>query len=149
MNGMKKAGRALEDIKIHVRIKLSALWAAVMFCYIYGDIFRLFQHGELQTMLDGKMWGTPVTQGLLVGTSMFIAIPSIMVFLSLVLKSGLNRWANILFGVFYTGVMLYTMTLPGTWAYYIFLGFIESVLTVLIIWYAWTWPKRATEDKGT
>ena len=134
------AGRPLDDIKIHVRIKLSALWAAVMFCYIYGDIFRLFQHGELQTMLDGNMWALPVTQGLLVGTSMFVAIPSIMVFLSLVLRPGLNRWANILFGVIYTGTMLYTMTFPGTWAYYIFLGFIEAALTGLIIWYAWTWP---------
>ena len=139
---MKKAGRALDDIKIHVKIKLSALWAAVMFCYIYGDIFRLFQLGELQAMLDGKMWALPVTQGLLVGTSMFIAIPSIMVFLSLVLRPGLNRWANIIFGVIYTGSMLYTMTWPGAWAYYIFLGFIEVALTGLIVWYAWTWPKQ-------
>jgi len=38
LNGIKKAGRALDDIKIHVKVKLSALWAAVMFCYIYGDI---------------------------------------------------------------------------------------------------------------
>ena len=39
-------------------------------------------------MLDGNMWALPVTQGLLVGTSMFIAIPSLMVFLSLVLQAG-------------------------------------------------------------
>ena len=142
MNGTKRAGRALDEIKIHVKIKLSALWAAVMFCYIYGDIFRLFQHGELQAMLDGKMWGLPVTQGLLVGTSAFIAIPSIMVFLSLVLRPGLNRWANILFGVIYTGTMLYTMMYSGAWAFYIFLGFIEITLTVLIVWYAWTWPRQ-------
>ena len=31
-------GRAvLDDLKIHVRFKLSALWAALMFCYIHGD----------------------------------------------------------------------------------------------------------------
>ena len=142
MNRTKKAGRALDDKRIHVKIKLSALWAAVMFCYIYGDVFRLFQHGELQAMLDGKMWGLPVTQGLLVGTSAFIAIPSIMVFLSLVLRPGLNRWANILFGVIYTGTMLYTMMYSGPWAFYIFLGFIEVTLTVLIVWHAWTWPRQ-------
>ena len=142
MNGTKRAGRPLDEIKIHVKFRLAALWAAVMFCYIYGDIFRLFQHGELQAMLDGKMWGLPVTQGLLVGTSAFIAIPSIMVFLSLALRPGLNRWANILFGVFYTGVMLYTMMYSGAWAFYIFLGFIEVTLTVLIVWYAWTWPRQ-------
>ena len=139
---MKKAGRALDDIKIHVKIKLSALWAAVMFCYIYGDIFRLFQLGELQEMLEGKMWSQPVTQGLLVGTSIIIVIPSVMVFLSLALMPDLSRWANILFGVSYTALMLYTMTSPGAWAYYIFLGIVEVALTVLIVWYAWTWPKQ-------
>ncbi len=142
MNGMKKAGTALDDIKIHVKIKLSALWAAVMFCYIYGDHFRLFQQGELQGMLEGKMWSLPVTQGLLLGTSILMAIPSVMVFLSLALKPNLNRWVNILLGVFYTAIMLITMTMPGAWAYYIFLGIVEVALTVLIVWYAWSWPKQ-------
>ena len=142
MNGMKKAGTALDDIKIHVKIKLSTLWAAVMFCYIYGDIFRLFQLGELQGMLEGKMWSLPVTQGLLLGTSIMMTIPSVMVFLSLALRPGLNRWANILLGVIYTGLMLFTMTSPGAWAYYIFLGIVEVALTVLIVWYAWSWPKQ-------
>jgi len=132
----------LDDIKIHVKIKLSALWAAVMFCYIYGDIFRLFQLGELQGMLEGKMWSLPVTQGLLLGTSIMMTIPSVMVFLSLALRPGLNRWANILLGVIYTGLMLFTMTSPGAWAYYIFLGIVEVALTVLIVWYAWSWPKQ-------
>jgi len=132
----------LDDIKIHVKIKLSALWAAVMFCYIYGDIFRLFQLGELQGMLEGKMWSLPVTQGLLLGTSIMMTIPSVMVFLSLALRPGLNRWANILLGVIYTGLMLFTMTSPGAWAYYLFLGIVEVALTVLLIWYAWNWPRQ-------
>ncbi len=140
MNGMKKAGTALDDIKIHVKIKLSALWAAVMFCYLYGDHFRLFQQGELQRMLEGKMWSLPVTQELLLGTSILMAIPGVMVFLSLALKPNLNRRVNIILGVTYTAIMLITM--PGAWAFYIFLGIVEVVLTVLIVWYAWGWPKQ-------
>jgi hypothetical protein len=38
----------LDDIKIHVKLKLSALWASVMFCYIYGDYFELYKPGKLQ-----------------------------------------------------------------------------------------------------
>ncbi len=140
MNGMKKAGTALDDIKIHVKIKLSALWAAVMFCYLYGDHFRLFQQGELQRMLEGKMWSLPVTQELLLGTSILMAIPGVMVFLSLALKPNLNRRVNIILGVTYTAIMLITM--PGAWAFYIFLGIVEVVLTLLIVWYAWSWPKQ-------
>lgn len=129
----------LDDIRIHVKVKLSALWVSLMLCYIYGDIFRLFQHNALQEMLDGKMWGTPVTQWLLVGTSIVIAIPALMVFLSLVLKPALNRWLNIILSVFYIALMIFTM--QGAWLYYKFLGVIEIVLSSLIIWYAWTWPK--------
>ena len=76
---MKKA--ALHDIKIHVKLKISALWVSVMFCYIYGDYFGLYVPGALQRMLDGKMgpFG-PTTQGILIGTSLMMAIPSVMVF---------------------------------------------------------------------
>ncbi|MDQ6646842.1 MAG: hypothetical protein M3Y93_06390 [Pseudomonadota bacterium] len=44
----------LGDIKVHVCFKLSALWAALMFCDIYGDYFGLDVPGKLQGMLDGK-----------------------------------------------------------------------------------------------
>ena len=138
---MKKIGTALDDIKIHVRIKISALWVSVMFCYIYGDYFGLYPPGELQRMLEGKMGPLgPTTQGLLVGTSVMMAIPSVMVYLSLALRPNLNRWANIILGVIYMLIILITM--PGSWAFYIFLGIVEVVLTALIVWYAWNWPKQ-------
>ena len=88
----KKSGAALEDIQIPVKFKLSALWASVMFCYIYGDYFGLYQPGKLRGMLDGRMVPLgPTTQGVLLGTSIMMAIPSIMVFLSLALKPRLSR----------------------------------------------------------
>jgi hypothetical protein len=31
---------ALVDERIPTRTKLSALWASVMFCYVYGDYFE-------------------------------------------------------------------------------------------------------------
>ena len=133
---------ALDDTKVHVKLKLSALWAAVMFCYIYGDYFGLYAPGKLAEILAGKMEPLgPATQGVLVGVAIMMVVPSIMVFLSLVLPPALNRWANIVLGAAYTAIML--MTMPGAWAFYILLGIIEVVLTALIVWYAWNWPKRA------
>lgn len=132
----------LDDAKIHVRIKLSALWASVMFCYLYGDYFGLFKPGALQTMLDGNMGPLgPTTQGVLLGTTLMMAIPSAMVFLSLVLRAGVCRWANIVLGAAYTAIMLLTM--PGAWTFYLVLGAIEITLTLLIARYAWTWPKHS------
>jgi Family of unknown function (DUF6326) len=138
---MKNAGTVLDDIKVHVKLKISALWVSVMFCYIYGDYFWLYAPGKLQGMLEGKM--VPLgqtTQAVLVFTSATMAIPSIMVFLSLALKAKLNRWVNIILGVIYTLFVLITM--PGAWAFYIFLGSVDVVLTALIVWYAWNWPRQ-------
>ena len=71
-----------------------------------------------------------------------MAVPSVMVFLSLTLKAKVNRWVNIILGVIYTGVILMTMLIPGAWIHYIFVGIVEVVLTALVVWYAWKWPKQ-------
>ena len=138
---MDSTKRTLDDPRINVKAKLSALWASLTLCYIYGDYFGLYQPGALQRMLEGKMGPLgPTTQGVLLGTAILMAIPSVMVFLSLALKPNPNRWVNIILGVIYTVIMLITM--PGAWAFYIFLGVVEVVLTALIVWYAWNWPKQ-------
>jgi hypothetical protein len=76
----------------------------------------------------------------LLGMSAIMVIPSLMPFLSLVLPAAANRWANLVFGAIYTVIMILAIT--GGWHFYIFFGLIEIVLTALIVWYAWTWPKQ-------
>ena len=132
----------MEDVKINVKIKLAGLWAAVMFLYIYGDIFGFYKPGLIEEIITGEVAGMQITQVWVLGFVIMMAIPSVMVFLSLALKAKANRWANIILGIVYTVIMLVTMLLPGAWAYYIFLGIIEMALTVLIAWYAWKWPKQ-------
>lgn len=139
MTTTRSTPAALEDLKIHVKFKLSALWTSMMFCYVYGDYFGLYKPGSLQRMLDGQMGPLgPTTQGVLLGTALLMAIPSLMVFLSLALAPKLNRWLNIILGLTYTLVML--LTLPGAWTFYVFLGILEISLSLLIVWHAWTWP---------
>jgi len=141
MDSAKKPAPVLEDLKVHVKLKISALWAAVMFCYIYGDYFGLYKPGVLAEMMRGRMGPLgPATQGVLLGVAVMMAIPGVMVFLSLVLPPAVNRWMNITLGVIYSVIMLITM--PGEWMFYRFLGVVEIALTALIAWYAWTWPKQ-------
>ena len=130
----------LDDFKVHVRLKLSALWCSVMFCYIYGDYFELYQPGKLQEMLSGRTALGAVTQGALMGMAAVMAVPSLMIFLSLILPPAANRWINILLGAVYSVIMLLAM--QNSCRFYVLLGLIEIVLTLLIIWYAWTWPKQ-------
>jgi Family of unknown function (DUF6326) len=136
----KRAILALEDIKINVKFKLFALWSSVMFFYIYGDYFELYQPGKLQEMIAGRMALGVTTQGVLLGMAALMAIPSLMVFLSLLLPPPVNRWMNIIFGVVYTLVMI--LAIKGAWHFYVFFGLVEITLTALIVWYAWTWPKQ-------
>jgi len=128
----------LED----VRTKLSALWIAMMLLYIYADILSLFRPGQIEEIMDGLMGPFPVTQGSLVVASLLMIIPAVMVFLSLTLKPGVNRWTNIALGVLYTLVNISNL-IGESWAYYISFGVVEIVLTLLIVWYAWTWSNPA------
>ena len=130
----------LEDTPVPVRIKLAALWASAMFCYIYGDYFWLYRPGKLQGMLAGIIvpFGV-VTQANLLGATISMAIPSTMIFLSLVLRPSLNRWVNIVLGALYTVFVLLTMR--HAWAFYLFLGAVDMLLASAIVWYAWTWPR--------
>jgi hypothetical protein len=148
MASMNESTPASGEPEIPVRMKISALWTSVMFCYIYGDYFWLYRPGKLQEMLAGKMAPLgPVTQGVLLGTTLSMVIPSLMIFLSLVLKRAPNRWLNIILGVAYSLFVLVTM--PGAWAFYLFLGTVDIALTALIVWYAWSWPVQgARNGKG-
>lgn len=141
MNSADKTASALEDFKVPVKLKISALWTTVMFCYVYGDIFVLQQPGHLQELIDGTVWyGGPLTQGLLLSFAIGMAIPSVMIFLTLALKPTINRWTNIVLGAICAlGPIL---TMRGAWHFYIFLGVIEVVLMLLIVWYAWKWPRQ-------
>ena len=83
-------GIDLEDFKINVKFKLSALWTAVMFCYIYGDYFSLYVPKKIEGFINGDtMLDSPQK---LFAASVLMVIPSLMVFLSLVSKPKINKW---------------------------------------------------------
>jgi len=131
----------LADAPVPIRVKLSALWASVMFLYIYGDYFDLYKPGKLSSMMAGRTPVGPTTQGMLVVFTVMMTIPSVMVFLSLVLKPAFARIANIVFGILYSLVIVGTML--GAWKFTMVLGCVEIALTLAAAWSAWKWPREA------
>lgn len=129
----------LQEFRPPVQAKLSALWTAVMFCYVYGDFFSFFMPGRLARMNAGNMdplgAATPL---LLLGIAVAMAIPSLMVFLALVLPAAINRFANIIIAL--THAVLMPVTMIGAPLFYVFLGLVEMCLTLTIAAYAWRWP---------
>jgi len=136
-----KTGTILEDVKVNVKIKLSIMWATLMFIYLYVDFFGLFQPGALETILAGKVWVFEITQTWAMSAMLLMTVPSLMVLLSLVLKAKANRWLNIIMGILYIIVAIGSV-IGETWAYYIFGTIIELVLLLVIIWTAWKWPTQ-------
>lgn len=131
----------LENIGVGVRLKISALWIATLFLFAYGDIFGFFRPGQIEEVNAGEISGIEITEIFLFGASVYIAIASVMVFLSLILRPQITRWTNIVLPILYV-VSIVASVIGEDWVYFFFLSIVESVLLLLIIWYAWTWPKH-------
>lgn len=132
----------LIDFDVNIKIKLALLWAAVTFCYLYGDYFELYVPQKTSGLVSGdNLLNTPVKLFL---AAALLAIPALMVFLSVALKPSINRALNLLFGLFFTAIMamIATTSLAPWRAFYAFLAIVESCLTALVVWYAWKWPRE-------
>jgi hypothetical protein len=141
MNSNGTNSSDLEELKVNIKIKLSALWASVTFFYIYGDYFELYVPNKVQGIINGNsMLDNPIK---LFAASVLLAVPALMVCLSVILKTKINRRLNLIAGVFFTAIMLLiAVTSISEWrAFYVFYAIVESILTSIIVWYAWKWTK--------
>jgi hypothetical protein len=127
-----------EDVRIGVQLKISALWVAMLFLFAYGDIFGLFVPGHIDEIRGGKISGIEITQTFLLAASVYVAIASLMIFLTLVLRPTISRWANIVLPILYI-VSLVASVIGESWVYFWFLSIAEGAILLLIIWY-WRWP---------
>ncbi len=127
------------DPPVSTRIKISGLWVSLLFIFAYVDIFSLYRLDVAQGILDGKLYIFDVSQTFLALTTVYILIPSLMVFLTLVMPPKLNRWANIVVA------LLYALTIVGscigeTWIYFLLGSAVEVILLLVLVRYAWKMP---------
>ena len=80
-----------ESSPANVRIKLSALWAAMLFVFAYIDIFSQFRPDVRAQMEAGEVSGFTINDAFLTATTVYVLIPSLMVFGALVLQPRINR----------------------------------------------------------
>lgn len=115
-----------------IRIILSVLWILLMLCYLLGDVIRIYAGDFTPGKIDDK----PMTQIVLLGMAVFMLIPIVMAFLSLILPYSLDRSVNIIVPIF-----LFLFNLVGLPSYpsifdkfLITVGLGFNVLTVLCVW---------------
>lgn len=117
--------------KVDRKILISSLWLFAMLTYTYGDVVTLMdpvKHGSMK-----------LTEGFLLGGSIYMMIPITMVLLSRILTYRANRWTSIIAGAIMTITLTLTLFVAVPTLYYAFFTAIEIACTAFIAWFAWTW----------
>jgi len=130
---------------VPTRIKLSVLWAVVMFNMAFADIVGFLHPGALQRILDGAV-GLEPTPGLLFVFSVLIEVPIAMVFLSLVLSPAANRWVSVL------AVVLTAAFIVGggsATASYVFFAAVEMAAMAGVLIVTWRGMRAAAPRRRT
>ncbi len=134
----------LDPAPVDTRVKISALWASMLFVFAYVDLFSLYRADFRADIEAGEISGFAIGQPFLLGATLYVVIPSLMVFAAMVLRPKLNRAVNIaLAGVYALTIIAGAI---GEWGYYVLGSAVEVGLLAAITYYAWTWPKAAVND---
>ena len=95
------AGAEFEPANVSVRITISALWTSMLFVFAYVDLFSLYRADFRADLEAGELAGFTVNQSFLLATTMYVVVPSLMVFCILVLRPRLNRVVKIVLSIVY------------------------------------------------
>lgn len=139
-----KSTTALHDPPASVRAKLAAAWTSFIFLYIYVDYFHLYKPGVIDDILVGVVWEFDISQTLLTAFLTLMAIPILMVMLSMTLPARVNRAANLVVASLYIPVSAFNAA-GESWTYFYGLSIgLEVLLLAFILRSAWTWPRTSS-----
>jgi hypothetical protein len=128
---------AITAKKMDTKVLLSTLWIVVMINMLKADILSLYIPGAAEEVAR-TAGETPIAQ-LMLGGAIMMEISIVMIILSRVLKYRVNRWVNIVTSI---------ITIAFIWGgassepHYLFIGTVETICLLLIIWNAWKWTEQ-------
>jgi hypothetical protein len=131
MKGRSAEGGAVEG----VRIILAGGWVAMMLTYLLGDVLRVFAG----SFTPGEMAGRTASEWMWVAAAAVLAIPILMVVLSLIVPYPAIRWVSIAVAIFM--VLFNLIGLPYPTLVDNVLIVFSFLFNVLIVWYAWMWTE--------
>ena len=124
---------------IPVQAKLAAAWTSFMFLYIYVDYFHLYKPGAIDEIRGGVVFEFDISGTLLTIFTAAVAIPALMVMLSMTLPARVNRATNLVVALLYIPVSVFN-AVGESWEWASFYGLsigIEVLLLAFILRYAW------------
>jgi positive regulator of sigma E activity len=126
-----------------LKTRLAVLWLFVAVTMSANTLLYLIVPGVIDEIRAGEVVGMQAEPGLLLTMAvMYYWVPLVMAVLSLTLKDRVNRWASIVFGVFYVGFILFELFMNVTtvaYPYVILMDTSAIVVAALIAWHAWKW----------
>jgi hypothetical protein len=140
----------LDNPPVPVQAKIAAAWTSFMFLYIYVDFFNLYKPGVVDGILNGLVWRFDVSSTLLTMMLASVAIPALMVVLSMTLPARVNRATNLVVASLLIPYSVFNAA-GATWEWAFFYGLsigIEVLLLIFILRSAWTWPRTHAVPAG-
>lgn len=136
----------LDTPPIPVQAKIAAAWTSFMFLYAYVDILGFYKPGVIDGILAGRLFEFEVTAALLTTFIAVLAVPSLMVVLSLSLPARVSRVTNLVVASLYVPFTAFNIVgETGEWL--VFYGLTvatELLLLAFIIRSAWAWSRKPT-----
>ena len=145
MNETRQPTTTLEDQRIPVQAKLAAAWTSLMFLVIYIDYFHLYQPGEIDAIRGGVIFEFDISGTLMSIFFVVIAIPALMIMLSMTLPARVNRATNLVVASLEIPACVFNAAgATSDYAFYYALTIgVEVLILAFILRAAWTWPRTA------
>ena len=126
----------------NVKIRVSVLWILMAVFMSAHGILLISEPGVIEDTMSGDIYQGIDPEQMLFMMSLFWLIPLWMAFISVILKSAINRWINIILGVVFAILNIWHITNPCCVTAHQKLIVGSTILVaVLVAWYAYRWQE--------
>ena len=145
-----KSPKLIGNPPIPVQAKLAAAWTSLMFLVIYIDYYHLYQPGEIDLIRGGVIFEFDISGTLMSVFFVIIAVPALMILLSVTLLARVNRVTNLVVASLYIPIMVFNAA-GATWDYAFYYALtigVEVLILAFILRSACTWSRTPTVPAG-
>ena len=131
---------SLHNAPVGVNVQLALMWSVIMFFYAYNDVFMILA----SNVHEARQVATAPGGATMLAYALVITPAALMPLLCVVISPAIMRWVNIVLGSVYFVIIVFTLLPAGTATFYRFIGVMENLVTLLVVWTAWRWPLTAS-----
>jgi len=123
------------------KTRIAVLWVFMAVAMSAHSVFGFMEPGGLEKIAKEMAAMGP---GMMVFMALFWLVPLWLAFVSMTVKDSCNRWTNFVLGIIFTILNIFHLVehLAQPSVQQILIIGSTVVVTALIAWFAWKWPKQ-------